>query len=253
MRVQGFIKSLVLLGCVVAFLTLTPYSHAGDFVDSCERMYVGDTCKMAINDLELTQFAVGMRIVDRRYEKLLKMSHDELRDYLMDHPVPVVLAPDGRYYMTDRHHQTLAALRVGRENVFATLLRDFSKLPSMVAFWKRMEERKLVYLFDEHGKGPHEPANLPKHVRYLKDDPYRSLADDVQAGGGYFKKHVPFQEFYWAQFFRLRVKIGSGEDGYWQSVKNAVRLAKTSAARGLPGYAGLKKKGGREDCRAHLL
>lgn len=253
MKVQGFVKGLARLGCVVAALTLTPYSHAGDFVDSCERMYVGDMCKMAINNLEATQFAVGMRIVDRRYEKLLKMSHDELRDYLMDHPVPVVLAPDGRYYMTDRHHQTLAALRVGRENVFAALLHDFSKLPNMTTFWKRMKKKELVYLFDENGKGPHEPADLPKHVRYLKDDPYRSLADDVQAEGGYLKKPVPFQEFYWAQFFRARVKIGSGEDGYWKSVKNAARLAKTSAAVGLPGYAGPRKKGGREDCSARLL
>lgn len=246
-----FWRIFLVAGFVLA--GVAPGALAGDFVDSCEWMYVGDTCKMAINDLEPTQFAVGMRIVDRRYEKLLKMSHDELRDYLMDHPVPVVLAPDGRYFMTDHHHQTLAALRVGRENVFVALLHDFSKLPNMAAFWKRMKEKKLVYLFDEHGKGPYEPADLPKHLRYLKDDPYRSLADDVQAGGGYLKKHVPFQEFYWAQFFRPRVKIGSGEDGYWKSVKKGIDLAKTHEARGLPGYAGPNKKGGHEDCSAHLL
>lgn len=224
----------------------------GDFVDSCEWMYVGDTCKFAIKDLEPGQFAVGLREVRRKYEKMAAMSHDELRDFLMEKSVPVILAPNGRYYMTDHHHETRAALELGRENVFITLYRDYSKFSSMEEFWERMIRNKFVYLFDEKGIGPRKPSELPKHVRYLKDDPYRSLAAEVRRQGGFLKTKVPFAEFYWGNFFRSRgVKIGSGEAGFEKAVERAFELSKSPDAKNLPGYIGSAGKSGA--CFKHLI
>lgn len=229
---------LTIFSAVIAFFCWNVQPCLAGKVDVCSEPGLGDVCKFPVMDLEVTQFAVGMRVVQRKYEKMLKMSKEELKDYLKKNPVPVVRAPDGRYYMTDHHHQTLAALKVGRENVFVVLQHDYSKLSSMDAFWKKMTVNKLVYLYDENGEGPHDPKELPKDVTALKDDPYRSFAADVKRNGGYRSTSVPFTESYWAQFFRERVKIGSGEDGYEKAMEEALRLAMSSSAKNLPGYIG---------------
>lgn len=236
-------------GIFVVFCFVAPGAAApvlaGDFVDSCESMYVGDTCKYPIKDLGPTQFAVGFREVGRKLKKMEKMSHDELRDFLVKNAAPVVLAPGGKYYIIDHHHETRAAFELGRENVFITLHRDYSKLSSMKEFWKRMIKNKLVYLYDESGKGPRTPDELPKHVRYLKDDPYRSLAAEVRRQGGFLKTKTPFAEFYWGNFFRSRgVKIGSGGADFDQAVARALELTKSPDAKNLPGYIGSGGKSG---------
>ncbi len=77
---------------------------------------------------------------------------------------------------------------------------------------------------------------LPKHVKGLVDDPYRSLAGYVRDAGGYVKTETAFAEFLWADFFRHRMSIGPGPQGFDAAVRKALALAHDPAAHHLPGF-----------------
>jgi hypothetical protein len=102
-----------------------------------------------------------------------------------------------------------------------------------------MTRNGWVLLCDENGRGPRGPSALPESIADLKDDPYRSLAASVQDEGGFAKpKHdVLFLEFWWANFFRSRVEIGSDFEA---AISKAKELALSPEACGLPGYKGSK-------------
>ncbi len=69
--------------------------------------------------------------------------------------------------------------------------------------------------------------------------PYRSLANRVHEAGGYAKSLMPYAEFLWADFFRGAPQRGQGASAAQRSVvRTGVRLAKSAAARYLPGWAG---------------
>ena len=128
-------------------------------------------------------------------------------------------------------------------------------------FWKTMHEHNYVYLFDRSGGGPQQPANLPSHIKDLDFDPYRSLAWIVREHHGYVKNTAPFSEFKWANFFRTRILLDQDilagkhtfddfafevdehgrleltDDGQ-EVIEEALFLASSPEARGLPGFRG---------------
>ena len=69
---------------------------------------------------------------------------------------------------------------------------------------------------------------------------------------GFLKKTIPFEEFYWAEYFRAafakqKFKVQSGKRGLKKAVELALKLTQDPAAKDLPGF----KKTGRnslEDC-----
>lgn len=205
-------------------------------VDDPSEMAVGDWCKYPILETHPTQFAFGKMVADEKLEKFEEFSKEELKEYLKENKVPVVRAPNGEYYMIDHHHQTVAAFKAGRENHYIKLVKNLENIPSMDAFWKEMIKNKMVWLYDENGKGPRSPRSLPRDIRKLKDDPFRSLADIVQEEGGYTKRAIPFQEFIWAQFFRQHITIESGKNGMKKALEKALKLACDPKAKNLPGY-----------------
>jgi len=102
---------------------------------------------------------------------------------------------------------------------------------------------------------------LPKHIRDLEFDPYRSLAWLVRDRHGYMKNNTPFSEFKWANYFRTRIlpireleagrttfhdfafeisKNGNVEltDEGEDIVDEALFMAIGPEAAGLPGYLG---------------
>jgi hypothetical protein len=93
-------------------------------------------------------------------------------------------------------------------------------------------------IFIEHDQEPLPHNRLPSSLLGLKDDPYRSLAWAVREAGGFVKTDKPFTEFKWAEFFRPRIPMGSGEVAWEAAVQAAIRLAKSPAAAGLPGAVG---------------
>jgi hypothetical protein len=191
--------------------------------------------KIDLLSLRPTQFALGMLEVETKVRKLRKMSEDELKDYLKEHPVPVVRAPDGEVYLIDHHHLVRACWELGIDKLVLEEKEDFSKL-SEEQFWKKMRSSKWLYLHDQFGKGPHSATLLPRDVRGLADDPFRSLAWALREKKGYNKSAIPFCEFSWAEFLRGHILIHPAKIGFKEALKHAVELCHKPEAKKLPGY-----------------
>ena len=227
-----------------------------------------DFYKLRINDLSPTQFAVGkaeIAVRAGRMRKKLKKDPGKLHDYLRVRPIPIVVRGD-KFYLVDHHHLLRALYDVEHESrgknicVYVKVLANASSLEE-VYFWKIMHERNMVYLFDQAGGGPQQPQALPKHIKDLAFDPYRSLAWIVREQHGYIKNNAPFSEFKWANFFRTRVLLDQDilagkhtfddfafevdehgrleltDDGR-EVIDEVMYLATSDEARGLPGYRG---------------
>jgi hypothetical protein len=189
-------------------------------------------CK--IEHLRPTQITVGMIEVEDKREYLKKLHHDEVKEFLRDHPIPAVFGPDQKLYLTDHHHLGRALSDAKIEHGFFLVEADFSSL-DLPRFWSTMDAAKWVHPIDEHGKRLGIDA-LPKHIDQLRDDPYRSLAGYVRNAGGYEKTPTAFAEFLWADFFRPRVRIGPTRADFEVAVKKALTLAGSKEASKLPGY-----------------
>src|SRR4051794_21244189 len=88
-----------------------------------------------------TQFAVGMAEVEKKVSKLRKLKDSELENYLDQHRIPIVLAPDRGQYMIDHHHLVRACWEVGIKYVKLEIKEDLSHLKKGF-FWKEMKKKK---------------------------------------------------------------------------------------------------------------
>jgi hypothetical protein len=195
------------------------------------------TCKT--KKLKPTQFSIGEFEVRSKLRQLegKKRRRTEL---LKRHSVPVAISPDGEYYALDHHHFVLAALIAGIKRVKIDVRADFSKRRmSRASFWKAMERKGWLYLYDQFGEGPREPLYLPYDMRGLSDDPYRSLAWMVREAGGYGAADDFYTSFPWVDFFRKKCLLRDSERRDLEKVlPAAVLLARSPQARNLPGYLG---------------
>ncbi|MFI5362149.1 MAG: ParB-like protein [Elusimicrobiota bacterium] len=198
-----------------------------------------DTCKT--KNLKPTQFSVGEFEVRSKLRRLLGKK-SRRRELIKTHVVPVAISPEGEYYALDHHHFVLAALDAGIKRVRFDVRADFSKRRmSRAAFWKAMRRNGWLYLYDQFGEGPREPLYLQSDMRGLSDDPYRSLAWMVREAGGYGSDADYYTSFPWVNFFRKRRLLRDSERRDLKKVlPEAVRLARSPAARTLPGYLGKK-------------
>ena len=80
----------------------------------------------------------------------------------------------------------------------------------------------------------------PKSLLEMQSNIYRGLGWAVMKAGGFEEKKGPdgfFQEFYWGDYFRAKVRWNDGDDeDFKRAVKEAVALAHDPAAAKLPGY-----------------
>ncbi len=228
----------------------------------------GDFYKLRVKDLSPTQFAVGkaeVAVRAGRLRKKFKKDPGKLHDYLRVRPIPIV-ARNKKFYLVDHHHLVRAlydALHESRGKdicVYVQVMANMSTLEE-VYFWKTMHAQNWVYLFDRSGGGPQQPEILPTHIKKLEFDPYRSLAWIVREHHGYVKNNAPFSEFKWANFFRTRILLdhdilaskhtfddfafGVDEHGQLELtddgkeiIEEALFLAASAEARGLPGFRG---------------
>ena len=194
-----------------------------------------------LSQLKPTQVTVGMLQVEHKRERLRELVRrpSELIDFILEHPIRVVLGPAGKVYVIDHHHLALALTREKFETAPMDVDGDFSKIP-VPAFWKKMEARKFVHACDAKGR-PCPITQIPKSLHDLEDDPYRSLAGFAREAGAYEKVPTPFAEFLWADFFRERIHHHVVEDAFHKALKHAVKLARHPEAKALPGFKGAKK------------
>jgi hypothetical protein len=233
-----------------------------------EKAQVGGMYKIRLDDLAPTQFAVGraeMLVRSARMKKKYGQDPQKLSDYLHVRPVPVVRRKK-KFYLVDHHHlaralyEAMQPQQAGELCIPVKLLCDASSLHE-IYFWKTMHAANWIYLFDHEGGGPKPPQTLPKHIKDLEFDPFRSLAWIVKERHGYLKTNAPFSEYKWANFLRTRLMLNqdilagkptfdlfgfkvdeNGEytltaDGH-EAIEEAMFLVTTDEARGLPGYRG---------------
>jgi hypothetical protein len=205
-----------------------------------------------IVSLRPTQMTLGM------HEVLLKRkswaAHDpkKLNAFLSAHMVPVILGPGKLHYLIDHHHLARALYEQGVTSVFVTIVADMSGVDPDL-FWNVMEFRGWIHPYDSKGRR-REPSALPRNVRGMKDDPYRSLAGELRNIGGFAKEATPFAEFLWADFLRARIKIKAIQKDFDASLAKARDLARSPEANYLPGWcaprAPATKKGAEKKSKA---
>lgn len=228
------VKITALLGLLLA---------TNSFAQTCEVLLESienkNLIKVDLRTLRPTQFAVGYKTVEEKIEKLHGMNDEKLQSYIKKRPIPLVIGPGATQYSVDKHHLGLALLKSHYNMSYGYIKDDLSDSKSMAEFWERMVEKGYAYPKDENGI-QRNPESLPKSYFDLRDDPYRSLASAVREKGGYEKTKTAFSEFAWADFFRDRIKIESGESGFEKAVSYGLELAHSKAAKKLPGYIGDK-------------
>jgi hypothetical protein len=193
--------------------------------------------------LRPTQFAVGMLEVDEKIEVVRKFGRKQRKAYVRDNPVPVIIAPDGAPYVTDHHHFLAVCYHVGIKKVAIKVVKNWSRRKmSYSAFWKWMWKSRHSYPFCQFGEGPRKALYLPRDIRGVADDPYRSLAWFVRKAGAFANSERNFAEFKWANFFRAkRLLDRHGMAGMPAALVKASRLAQSHEARRLPGFEKLKR------------
>jgi hypothetical protein len=188
------------------------------------------------DSLSPTQITVGMIEVGDKKKQLAALKVAEQEELLRAHPLPAVVGPRGRLYITDHHHLGRAAIEAGVGKVFCEIEADFSSY-ELPAFWKEMEENSWVHPLDECGVR-HIYSKLPARLAQMVDDVYRSLAAYVRNAGGYDKTGKAFAEFIWADFFRRNVAVEIVTGDFEAAVRAALPLAKSHRAKSLPGFKG---------------
>ncbi len=198
--------------------------------------------RQKILDLRPTQFAVGMLEVDEKIQIVRDFSKKQLVHFVDETTVPVVISSDGHLYVVDGHHFLCVCYYVGVKKVRVQVVEDLSKKKmSYAQFWTWMFKNRNAYPFCQFGEGPRKALYLPRDIRGVADDPYRSLAWFVRKAGAFENSEKNFAEFKWANFFRKKKLLdGKGIAGMSEAMTKAVELAQSPQARRLPGYGKLK-------------
>jgi hypothetical protein len=181
-----------------------------------------------------TQLTVGFLEVETKKKHLQALSAKDQDAFLAAHPMPVVLGPAQRMYITDHHHLARAAYDLKIEAACFEVQDDLSAL-TQDKFWIRMEKESWVHPLDQHGV-KHRYAFIPRTLDKLVDDVYRSVAGFVRDAGGYDKTHTAFAEFIWADYFRRNIAIEDVLEDFAGAVKQGMELARDPMAKRIPGY-----------------
>jgi hypothetical protein len=189
-----------------------------------------------IKDLRPTQLTHGLREIREKTRLYRSLSGHALEMAIAEKPVPLVIGPDGSPFAIDHHHVATALWRAGIKSMPAVLIADLSLLPYQ-EFWLTMENRRWTYPYDVKGQR-RTFEDLPDHVWDLADDECRSLAASVRDAGGYQKTAVPLEEFRWADLFRTYLPYPRTDEEFASIEGQALKLAKSGRAAGLPGYIG---------------
>ena len=189
-----------------------------------------------IADLRPTQITVGMREVKAKQKGWREKKGKKGGEFLGKHMIPVILGPNDRHYVIDHHHLARALHEEGVKNVLVTVVANLSMV-DRDTFWTVLDNRSWMHPFDDKGRR-RDYKDIPKSVRDLVDDPFRSLAGELRRAGGFAKDTTPFSEFLWADFLRRRIKRRLVEHDFDRAIITAMKFAKSQEAIFLPGWCG---------------
>ncbi|OAX58008.1 ParB-like protein [Xanthomonas graminis] len=190
-----------------------------------------------ILSLRPTQMTVGMREVKEKRKRWRAHKSERKRAELLGkHMIPVVLGPDGKFYVVDHHHLARALHEEGVKDILVSVVADLSVVDK-AAFWSVLDHFRWAYPYD--AKGERRPfKEIPTSIADLTDDPYRSVAGEVRRAGGFAKDTTPFSEFLWADLFRRRLPRREVKADFARAVEKALEIARSKDAIYLPGWCG---------------
>jgi hypothetical protein len=191
---------------------------------------------LKIDQLRPTQVTHGLREIRQKTEAYEKLQGHDLKMAIAEKPIPIVCGPGGAPYAIDHHHVATALWRAKVKSVPVVLVKDLSQL-STAEFWLTLENNRWTYPYNALGQRV-TFSDMREHIWDLEDDEFRSLSASVRDAGGYQKTSVPLEEFRWADFFRNSLSPPKDDAEFDSLVEKAVKLAKSKAAMGLPGYLG---------------
>jgi hypothetical protein len=191
-----------------------------------------------VEGLRPTQMTVGVREVEVKRRQWREADAEGRAKLLRRHVVPAVVGPKKRHYIVDHHHFTRALLEEGAPEVAVYVVADLEDLGKK-EFWTFLDNSDWCHAYDADGVRRALSA-IPKSLRDLADDPYRSLAGELIRVGGCAKNSKPFSEFLWADFLRRRIKKAQVEKDFDAALKEALTLARGEGASSLPGWCGPK-------------
>ncbi len=194
-------------------------------------------------DLHPTQITVGFREVAHKQLRLRSQRRKALAEGAPGLVAPIVLGPQGRPYLVDRHHLACAMIKEGLRDVHVVRIADLSAL-GLDDFWAALEARGWCRPYDADGRRRPFSA-IPSSLEDLAEDPLRSLAGALRRAGGFRKTQAPFSEFAWADFLRERLSIEAVRDDFGGCLDRALALARTTEASHLPGWRARRAPGGR--------
>lgn len=197
---------------------------------------MSDTLGVPVQDLRPTQMTVGFREVGIKRREWRATDEEGHIKLLRRHVVPAVIGPKDRHYIVDHHHFVKALLEEKAPTVAVYVLADLHTL-AKDEFWSFLDNSDWCHAYDAEGKR-RALSDIPKHLTDLADDPYRSLVGELVRAGGCAKSDRPFFEFLWADFLRRRVKTDLVEKDFGSALVQALELARSDAAKALPGWAG---------------
>jgi hypothetical protein len=202
-----------------------------------------------IADLHPTQITVGLREVAEKRLRWRSRIQKAGQQGVPRIIVPVVEGPAGVLYLVDCHHLMRALQEEGVHDVLIRPLADFTALQTD-EFWRLLDVKGWCHLNDAEGRR-RAFGEIPASVTALRDDPYRSLASALRRAGGFAKRSTPFSEFAWADFLRRRVSHYVVARNFEGALGEALILARTQAARGLPGWMPYRALGAGRVCPAY--
>jgi len=194
-----------------------------------------------ITDLRPTQITVGMREVEAKRKGWREKKGKKAAEFLGKHMIPVILGPNDRYYVIDHHHLARALHEEGVKEILVTVVANLGMV-DRDAFWTVLDNRNWMHPFDDKGRR-RDYTDIPKSIRDLVDDPFRSLAGELRRIGGFAKDTTPFSEFLWADFLRRRMKRKLVENDFDRAITAAMKFAKSQEAIYLPGWCGAASEG----------
>ena len=187
-----------------------------------------------IDDLRPTQLTLGLEDVARRAKKMALLGASELNVLLKKKSIPYVVGPKKEIYIVDHHHLCRALWIIDKKKaLLGEELADWSDLDNK-QFWKKMDSSGYCWAIDSHGhRRPY--SAIPKHIRELTDNVWRSLARAVR-GRAFTNQDTPFQEFIWGDYFRTFMSERLIKQDFELAQKVATSISHLKEAEDLPGF-----------------
>jgi hypothetical protein len=223
---------------------------ADDSADTCKQQPSGVKCTCDLRVLRPLQGAVGLDEVMEKKDEIIKRSMgkdpERARRELAYDPIKVVAGPGGALFVTDHHHGARAWLEAGQK-MGTCAIQDALPVDTDASFRAELEKKNLVRLANQDGVVI-KWEELPKTLKALPDDPYRTLAWLVRKKPNYgycralMAGHTEFAEFKWADWMRGKPELPPAEvkASPWKMLPAALKLAEGPLATSLPGYRTLR-------------